>query len=120
MKNILAAAMMIAMGSIGVGCASGAEPTEDDTITVNSDEQPSAELTRRFCGPFAAQIRRSAGKNVKVQIRFSGDELRAPAVCAPCEYGIDLKTGACLPKPAEPVGDTAPAEEQQVVAAPTR
>ena len=44
MKSILAAALMIVTGSLGVGCASGAEPSDDDTITVDGNEGESVSL----------------------------------------------------------------------------
>ena len=112
MKNILAAAMMIAMGSLGVGCASSG-PDEENTITVDRGEDDTASLNpmRPPSCNSALQIEaRARGfKGPTFRVRFTGTESKVVAPTGNCcLYGTDAR-GQCLPAPPPPVD--APAQQ---------
>ncbi|MFO0666910.1 MAG: hypothetical protein U0174_23365 [Polyangiaceae bacterium] len=100
MKMFLAAAAVMAFGSLGVACASEG-PTEDDVVTIDGNEGQTDLSARPPCRAFAL---RATQRGVKVGerflVRFAGD----PPVVAECtnEGGGGVKDPAPAPLPAAP------------------
>ncbi len=114
MKKFLAAAAVMAFGSLGVACASEG-PTEDDVVTIDGNEGQTDLSARPPCRAFAL---RATQRGVKVGerflVRFAGDGVIAPVVSECTNEGGG---GVKNPPPAPAPLPAAPAPAGPVAAA---